>query len=155
MSYCVKHNVISVPCVYLSGCSDGDVRLVGGSTFLQGRVEFCYNDDWGTVCDDSWGTMDASVVCRQLGFSSEGAIAFSNAFFGQGSGPILLDDVRCVGTESRLIYCLANSIGSHNCAHSEDAGVRCISGMFFSWGCFKMIQRHHKWPMAFVWQWSK
>ena len=133
--YCVEH-VMSVPCVYLSGCSDDDVRLVGGSTSLQGRVEFCYNDDWGTVCDDFWNDDDADVVCRQLGFSSEGAIAFSTARFGEGSGPILLDNVRCVGTESRLIYCPANSIGDHNCRHSEDAGVRCMSGKLFFLGVF-------------------
>ena len=98
---------------------------MGGATSLEGRVEFCYNDDWGTVCDDSWGTSDANVVCRQLGFIATGATAFYSASFGQGTGPILLDEVRCVGTESRLVDCPANPIGSHNCGHSEDAGVRC------------------------------
>ena len=93
-------------------------------------MEFCYNNVWGTVCDDSWDDDDAGVVCRQLGFSSEGARSLSQAVFGQGSGPILLDDVRCVGTESRLADCPADSIGSHNCGHYEDAGVSCkhVSG---------------------------
>ena len=102
---------------------------MGGATPEEGRVEFCYNNTWGTVCDDSWGTTDASVVCRQLGFLATGATAFSNAEFGQGIGPIWLDDVRCLGTESRLANCPANPIGNHNCGHSDDAGVRCISGM--------------------------
>ena len=48
------------------------------------------------------------------------------ATFGQGSGEILLDNVRCTGSESRLIDCLANALGNHNCVHSEDAGVRCL-----------------------------
>ena len=98
---------------------------MGGTNALEGRVEFCNDDTWGTVCDDAWGTADASVVCRQLGFSPQ-AEAFSQAFFGQGTGPILLDDVACIGTESRLANCPHAGIGSHNCAHSEDAGVRCL-----------------------------
>lgn len=43
-----------------------------------------------------------------------------------GVGPIHLDDVRCIGSEQRLIDCPGNQIGDHDCAHFEDAGVVCI-----------------------------
>ena len=52
-----------------------------------------------------------------------GALARSNAAFGQGTGSIIYDDVNCFGTEARLADC--QSISIHNCAHGEDAGVVC------------------------------
>ena len=54
-----------------SNCSSGDVRLNQGS---QGTVEICVNGYWGTVCDNQWDSIDASVVCRQLGYSYFGKL---------------------------------------------------------------------------------
>ena len=55
-----------------SACHDGDVRLVGGPNATIGRLEFCNNGQWGTVCNDQWSAEDAQVVCRQLGLLSTG-----------------------------------------------------------------------------------
>ena len=52
-----------------STCTYGDVRLVDGSNQYEGRVELCINDQWGTVCDNSWGSTDATTVCKQLGYA--------------------------------------------------------------------------------------
>ena len=99
------------------------VRLVGGSNNA-GRVEVYYNGAWGTVCDDGWDIKDARVVCRQLGFRYA-LNAYQNSRYGRGTGPILLDNVNCLGSESSLLSCGHSGVGIHNCNHREDASVRC------------------------------
>ena len=53
-------------------CTDGSIRLRGGTSVREGRVEICIEGRWGTICDSSWDSRDAAVVCRQLGYPSLG-----------------------------------------------------------------------------------
>ncbi|XP_035676059.1 deleted in malignant brain tumors 1 protein-like [Branchiostoma floridae] len=103
-------------------CTD-DMRLVGGRSSSEGRVEVYHGGQWGTVCDDDFDLNDAHVVCRRLGY--EGAAeARSQADFGAGSDPIWLDNLACEGSETTIGDCSHNGWGSHNCQHNEDAAEK-------------------------------
>ncbi|XP_072169528.1 scavenger receptor cysteine-rich domain-containing protein DMBT1-like [Diadema setosum] len=102
------------------------VRLVGGGSLTEGRVELYYDGEWSTVCDDNWDIRDANVVCVMLGYLVAGR-AVSGAEFGPGTGLILLDDVNCDGDETDILQCPHNGLGTHNCGHHEDAGVVCLN----------------------------
>ena len=54
----------------VAACNDTEIRLIEVTNILEGRVEVCFQGQWGTVCDDDWDTGDAMVVCRQRGFTS-------------------------------------------------------------------------------------
>ena len=109
-----------------ASCEDGDIRLQNGSNPLEGRVEVCYNMAWGTICDTTFNTSDATVVCRQLGYRFIGTQVLPISEFSQGSGPIFLDEVACNGDEEQLSECRTSAPGLYTCSHNQDAAIRCI-----------------------------
>ncbi|XP_055004201.1 scavenger receptor cysteine-rich domain-containing group B protein [Boleophthalmus pectinirostris] len=100
------------------------IRLVNGMKACEGRLEIFHEGEWGTVCDDDWDMVDASVVCRQLQCGQPQATR-TTAYFGPGTGPILMDNVECDGFEAELGQCKSAGWGVHNCSHYEDVGVQC------------------------------
>ena len=56
----------------MTGCPEGDVRLLDGNSPLEGRVEVCNNNEWNSICESGWNNPDAKVVCRELGLADVG-----------------------------------------------------------------------------------
>ncbi|KAI4878019.1 hypothetical protein NFI96_024447 [Prochilodus magdalenae] len=108
-----------------------NIRLFNGNNVCSGRVEVYHDGQWGSVCDDNWDMNDAEVVCRELGCGTA-LNALNKAYFGQGSGPVLLDDVACSGSKRSITACHHEGFGKHNCGHDEDAGVICTGRKIYN-----------------------
>jgi hypothetical protein len=68
--------------------------------------------------------VDASVVCRQLGFPAAAAI-FKGAHFGEGSGDVAWDNINCWGNEQKVYNCIHGNWGESQCGHERDVGIVC------------------------------
>ena len=69
---CGHHRDVGVRCE--PGCVEGGIKLAGGSSDLEGTVSICIKGQFRTICDDGWSTQDATVFCRELGYSSLGIV---------------------------------------------------------------------------------
>ena len=103
-----------------------DIRLADGPTPAEGRLEVYHDALWGTVCDDGFDLNDGTVACRQLGYDYSND-TLGDAFYGEGSGDIWLDDMQCVGNEKLLSQCESQVWGHINCGPNEDVGIRCFN----------------------------
>lgn len=102
-----------------------EIRLTGkNSSELAGRLEVFVNGAWSTVCNKDFDFREASVACRQLGFS--GAVgALKSSVHGAGSGKIWSENLNCTGREKNLLNCPRPRGPPRLCYHSIDVGVSC------------------------------
>lgn len=131
----------------------GDLRLIGGASPSEGLLQVYHGGEWGTVCDDRFSMVDATVACRQMGWYGRdahpalvpllrphvgwAALAVDGSNPGGGGGDagsvlhprtvgrVWMDQLACKGTEARLDQCAFSGWGVENCAHTEDVALRC------------------------------
>ena len=118
------------------GVNSAALRLVGGATPREGRIEVfdSLSNNWGTVCDDFWNRNNAKVVCRELGFNDPIGSDYYTRRFGAGAGDIGLSNVDCDGVENSLLDCRSRKWNNNSCEHTEDVGVVCGEGSVGFWG---------------------
>ena len=117
--------------LFIVAILEAKIRLVNPRTSENntGRIEVYHPGlGWGTVCSWGWGETESGVACRQLGFTGANATR-KYAYFGQGSGPILLlttYDGGCTGKESYIWDCSHYGWNNvYSCGHYDDVGVEC------------------------------
>ena len=102
---------------------NGTLRLVRSNLPTEGGVQIFNGSQWVEVCDDGWDTTEASVVCRQLGFGSSGAI---RRLQGSGSNEAITPpSYSCSGDESMLLDCSLRRIQPSDCDRFENVEVEC------------------------------
>ncbi|GIL73199.1 hypothetical protein Vretimale_4641 [Volvox reticuliferus] len=106
----------------MCGVEDGALRLANG-TEVAGRLEVLHNGGWGTVCSDNFTDVEASVACRQLGFT--GGWVAPAASYSPGRGNVWMDSVKCRGKEARLTDCSFDGWAWTDCTHEDDVAVQC------------------------------
>ncbi|XP_071504911.1 neurotrypsin-like [Diadema antillarum] len=121
-STCSSGREVHIACSGGPYAQEHDVRLVDGPSPQAGRVEIFHENSWGTICDNTWSSTEAEVVCQQLGYD---AVAVPLEYFEPGDGAIHVSNLSCSGQESTLASCLNVNFGSTGCDHTEDVGVRC------------------------------
>ncbi len=129
---CVTHNAnlsLSLSLSHTHTHTDiRNVRLVNGTSRCAGRVEVLHRGQWGTVCGAGWDLAEAAVVCRELD-CGEPVDAMGDDHFGLGSGPILIKNAMCNGSESTLKKCGSMQSSVHDECLDKSAQLIC-SGKF-------------------------
>ncbi|KAH3847239.1 hypothetical protein DPMN_089557 [Dreissena polymorpha] len=101
-----------------------DIRLVGGNSELEGRVEILINGTWGTICyEGNFDIRDADVLCRMLHSNLSALEYYTGSRYGYGIGPIFYSQIACRGTEQTIHMCSSDT--GVFCSHLSDVGLMC------------------------------
>lgn len=106
------------------------VRLLGGRSSLEGRLQVKMKEKWGTVCNYGWTMRDAALVCHQLGLTLDPDDWFLERSQIPNAGTnedIILSNVQCTDDDIDITKCRAENVEEfeNSCTHENDVGVRC------------------------------
>ncbi|KAH3776285.1 hypothetical protein DPMN_177706, partial [Dreissena polymorpha] len=104
--------------------TDKDIRLIGGYSALEGRVEIRIHGVWGTMCSYGFDVNDANVLCRMLHKDLRSLDYYIDGRYGVGRGPIFY--LHCSGSEQSINNCPRFQYSSSGCTHSKDIGLMCV-----------------------------
>ena len=103
------------------------VRLAGGFSEAEGRVEVYINGEWGAVCGfHSWDPLNSEIVCRQLGYTRLNHTYYNTGTDISANRTWLLNSLFCTGSEENLLQCEHDGVGI-GCPSTEDIGVVCVT----------------------------
>lgn len=111
------------------------IRLLGGASEMEGRLQIYLNGKWGTVCDYGWNIINAALVCHQLGYAlnpSDWQLERSELPNAGTSEDVILSNVRCTEHDIDITKCRAERASNkdfvNSCSHTQDVGIRCYEG---------------------------
>ncbi|XP_021368435.1 deleted in malignant brain tumors 1 protein-like [Mizuhopecten yessoensis] len=109
------------------------LELVGGKTPSEGLVKIKINGTWGTMCALSVGNSEATVLCRQKGYTYGVYLTSSTTV---DEGPVWISAITCLGNESSIYECMVDSLGEEpmrTCSsHKHDVSIKCYSNVRLS-----------------------
>ncbi|XP_060565389.1 scavenger receptor cysteine-rich type 1 protein M130-like [Ruditapes philippinarum] len=119
---CSSTYPIDVECKYPYNITE--VRLVGGTSPYDGRVEVKIADGWGTVCSRFIGRYDADTLCKSMDLKFTHFFPNSSVY-GQGTGDIYIGVIGCSAANTHINQCSFLPPERYFCSHSYDISLVC------------------------------
>ncbi|XP_011408754.1 PREDICTED: scavenger receptor cysteine-rich domain superfamily protein-like, partial [Amphimedon queenslandica] len=131
-AYHDQFGIMCTPKDQKSECTTGTVRLVNGTSSNNGRVEYCFDGGWASLCGLS--APASTAVCRTLGFNTSFASIYNDERYGRNNNPSSLSYLSCPTSATHVNQCTAIRKGNGGCWRSVS---RC--GKEYSVQCYNNI----------------